>query len=47
MIDEDITVKNIDRRTVSNIKYTKSYASIARMVKQNTVEVHMKNMMLY
>ena len=29
-------------RTVSNAKYTKSYATIARMVNQNTVEGHMQ-----
>ena len=46
-IQMKIPLKNRYWRTVSNIKYTKSYASLAIMVKQNNVEVHMQKMMSY
>ena len=38
------SLKNRYWRTVSYIKYTKSYPSIARTVKQNIVEGHMQKM---
>ena len=42
-----IAFKNIYWRTVPNSKYKKYYASLARMVKQNTVKGHMQKTKLY
>ena len=42
-----ISIKNRDDRTVSNIKYTKLYRSLAIMVKQNAMKGHMQKMNFY
>ena len=39
-----ISLKNGDRKKLSNCKYRKSHASLTIMIKHNTVEGHMKKM---
>ena len=39
-----VSLKNKDRKKLSNGKYTKSHASLTIMVKQNTMEGHMQTM---
>ena len=46
-IQKNIVLKNRDWRKVSDIKYTKYNASLAGMVKQNTMEGQMQKTKFY